>query len=326
MFGVGVAWGMTMTNRVVTVYGAVFLGCLATSASSAVFAAPAAAAAEADACLSGPKGAAPQGERWYYRVERGTKRHCWYTRAQTPGNVATKTRPATPAEDTDSAMADNTPPATSPSAATQAAATPPQPAPPAPLQPAVANARAELARSANSAAAPSPSPFPPPPVMSAPSAQPAAAMPQPAATPDLQQADASPQPSDTMATAAPPTVAATTPPARAESTPLWVLLSVIGGVLAMVGIITALIRMFAGSAQYHRRDVDRAASRWEHEPFAAPPAANADPEPQATIVDDAPVMKMDMPPMNWVRIARENAGQPDEEIEQLLSRRARPAA
>lgn len=311
-----------MTNRVVTVCGAVFLGCLATCASSAVFAAPAVAAADADACLSGPKGAAPQGERWYYRIERVTKRHCWYTRAQTPGNVATKTRPTTPAEDTDSAMADTTPPATS-LPATQAAATPP----PAPLQPAVANARAELARSANSAAAPSPSPFPPPPAMSAPSAQPAAAMPQPAATPDLQQADASPQPSDTMATAAPPpTAAATTPPVRGESTPLWVLLSVIGGVLAMVGIITALIRMFAGSAQYHRRNTDRAASRWEREPFAAPAAANADPEPQAAIVDDAPVMKMDMPPMNWVRIARENAGQPDEEIEQLLSRRARPAA
>jgi hypothetical protein len=33
---------------------------------------------EADKCLAGPKGTAPQGSHWYYRVERGTKRHCWY--------------------------------------------------------------------------------------------------------------------------------------------------------------------------------------------------------------------------------------------------------
>jgi hypothetical protein len=32
----------------------------------------------ADECLSGPKGQAPQGGHWYYRVDRATKRHCWY--------------------------------------------------------------------------------------------------------------------------------------------------------------------------------------------------------------------------------------------------------
>jgi hypothetical protein len=32
----------------------------------------------ADQCLSGPKGQTPQGGHWYYRVDRGTKRHCWY--------------------------------------------------------------------------------------------------------------------------------------------------------------------------------------------------------------------------------------------------------
>jgi hypothetical protein len=36
------------------------------------------ASAEADKCLAGPKGTAPEGGHWYYRVERGTKRHCWY--------------------------------------------------------------------------------------------------------------------------------------------------------------------------------------------------------------------------------------------------------
>ncbi len=36
------------------------------------------APAEADKCLSGPKGAPPAGGHWYYRVDRATKRACWY--------------------------------------------------------------------------------------------------------------------------------------------------------------------------------------------------------------------------------------------------------
>jgi hypothetical protein len=32
----------------------------------------------ADDCLSGPKGETPQGSHWYYRIDRATKRHCWY--------------------------------------------------------------------------------------------------------------------------------------------------------------------------------------------------------------------------------------------------------
>jgi hypothetical protein len=32
----------------------------------------------ADECLSGPRGTAPQGSHWYYRVDRSTGRHCWY--------------------------------------------------------------------------------------------------------------------------------------------------------------------------------------------------------------------------------------------------------
>ncbi len=36
------------------------------------------AADPTDECLSGPKGQTPQGSHWYYRVERTSKRHCWY--------------------------------------------------------------------------------------------------------------------------------------------------------------------------------------------------------------------------------------------------------
>jgi hypothetical protein len=35
-----------------------------------------------DDCLPGPKGTAPQGQHWYYRLDRGTKRQCWYLRGQ----------------------------------------------------------------------------------------------------------------------------------------------------------------------------------------------------------------------------------------------------
>ena len=36
----------------------------------------------ADECLSGPKGVAPKGSHWYYRVDRPTGRHCWYIGAE----------------------------------------------------------------------------------------------------------------------------------------------------------------------------------------------------------------------------------------------------
>jgi hypothetical protein len=35
------------------------------------------AANAAETCLAAPKGAAPQGSHWYYRVERGSQRKCW---------------------------------------------------------------------------------------------------------------------------------------------------------------------------------------------------------------------------------------------------------
>jgi hypothetical protein len=36
----------------------------------------------ADDCLTEPKGNTPQGQHWYYRIDRGTKRHCWYLRGE----------------------------------------------------------------------------------------------------------------------------------------------------------------------------------------------------------------------------------------------------
>ena len=78
---------------------------------------------EAEKCLAGPKGTPPQGGHWYYRVERGTKRHCWYI-----GDEKEKVARAAPA--ISSASADSASPAPPPkNAGTQRA---------------IADARAEL--------------------------------------------------------------------------------------------------------------------------------------------------------------------------------------
>ena len=58
------------------------------------------AARAADDCLSAPKDETPAGQHWYYRIEHGTKRHCWYLReegekpAQTASPIASP--PANP--------------------------------------------------------------------------------------------------------------------------------------------------------------------------------------------------------------------------------------
>jgi hypothetical protein len=87
----------------------------------------------AEECLSGPKGVAPNGSHWYYRIDRATKKNCWYVRAerkQKPVATSSEAR-ALPQAET-------------------------------PLQPSVANARAEadpavVARP--NVAAPEPAPF-----------------------------------------------------------------------------------------------------------------------------------------------------------------------
>ena len=61
----------------------------------------------ADDCLSGPKGQTPQGSHWYYRIDRASKRHCWYladereklSRAK-PQNSAPIADPASPQKET----------------------------------------------------------------------------------------------------------------------------------------------------------------------------------------------------------------------------------
>jgi hypothetical protein len=91
-----------MPNRPPKFLSTIVAGCLAgaalTGASHGATPAPPPAA---DTCLSAPKDPAPSGSHWYYRIERSTKRHCWYIGAQhdvrvqtAPSNVASTAPPA----------------------------------------------------------------------------------------------------------------------------------------------------------------------------------------------------------------------------------------
>jgi hypothetical protein len=103
---------MHMTNRMGNAGAAILIGALA---GVTLIVAMHGAAHAADNCLSGPKGAAPKGSHWYYRIDHATKRNCWYVRAEGEKPVSSRS----------SSVADVSP------------------QPETPLQPAVANARAE---------------------------------------------------------------------------------------------------------------------------------------------------------------------------------------
>lgn len=75
---------------------------------------------KADECLAAPKATTPPGGHWYYRLERGTKRKCWYL-GDEGGKVKSAAKPAAAA-----------------SRETKSTSSEP------PMQPKVANARAEL--------------------------------------------------------------------------------------------------------------------------------------------------------------------------------------
>jgi len=68
-----------MTNRMGNSVAAILLGALA---SVTLVVAVNGVARATEACLSGPKGAAPKGSHWYYRIDHATKRNCWYVRAE----------------------------------------------------------------------------------------------------------------------------------------------------------------------------------------------------------------------------------------------------
>jgi hypothetical protein len=66
-----------MMNRATKLLLVVLTGAIAGASIASMFVNTAGAAEE---CLAKPKDGAPQGQHWYYRIDRSTKRQCWYLR------------------------------------------------------------------------------------------------------------------------------------------------------------------------------------------------------------------------------------------------------
>jgi hypothetical protein len=117
-----------MPNRIVLLVSAVLSSLALILTSGGVVSA-------ADECLNNPNKPTPPGGHWYYRLERGTQRKCWYL-----ADDAAKSGAAKP----DAVVSDTTKPAAAVSLETAAAAKPKRPkVQPAP-QPPAGNARAEF--------------------------------------------------------------------------------------------------------------------------------------------------------------------------------------
>ncbi len=79
-----------MPNRTARFSSAVFAVVIA--GASAVLVSNRPAQAE-DGCLAGPKGSAPKGSHWHYRIDRASKHHCWYVRGDAQQQTAEAATP-----------------------------------------------------------------------------------------------------------------------------------------------------------------------------------------------------------------------------------------
>lgn len=314
-----------MSNRTAMIALAIVAGCVSLFSISAT--AEPAAESTANECLAAPKAATPAGAHWYYRIEKGTKRKCWYL-ADAGAKVA---KSAT----------------TSPAAAPTTAASPvaEQDAPPPPNKPmrnSVANARAELttgtpdedqslaettwppltpadqaaAREDNQAAAIQPasepgnaqqgwniaSRWPEPKTVASADEQPAAsapepAQPTPALTPDRLVAAATPAPAAAPVTAVQPSAATAADPTDSEGISIRVLLSVLVGVLALAAIVGPMIFKYIRPRRKDERTYAQRRPIWDmntsggtirqDNPRRMPPAPYADAPPEPRVLDEA---------------------------------------
>jgi hypothetical protein len=250
--------GMHMPNPTTSFVSAILIGSLA---SITLIVATNGAARAADSCLPGPKGAAPKGSHWYYRVDHATKRNCWYVRAEGEKPVAARHSSPTKA---------------SPQAET-------------PLQPSIANARAEASPAelgqSNGVAA-----------MPAPAVDPSADNPQSTVASrwlDRQGADSrtpsAPGPADTSASSSAPVAevplaAASVPPA--PHTSVQTLLLAIVGAIALAGLMAGVIFRFGSTGRLDRDARDTRRTPWDAidvRPAMPPPLAASAPAPRAEV-------------------------------------------
>lgn len=122
-----------MSNRTAVVAFAVITGCVSIFSITSL---SGSAAQAADECLSAPKATTPAGAHWYYRIEKGTKRKCWYLADE--GGKTNKAAAAAPAPTSSDTAEQDAPPPTTITPSKK------QEAPKKSIQKSVANARAEL--------------------------------------------------------------------------------------------------------------------------------------------------------------------------------------
>ncbi len=116
-----------MSNQPAIIASAVIAGFVSILGMSvSATAAPTAEPAAENECLSAPKATTPAGAHWYYRIEKGTKRKCWYL-SDAGGKV-------------------NKPAATTKTTTSSPVAEQDEPPPNKPMRKSVANARAELTK------------------------------------------------------------------------------------------------------------------------------------------------------------------------------------
>lgn len=228
--------------------------------------APAAASTAAADCLASPKGVAPQGQHWYYRLERSTKRQCWYLRAEAGKDNA---KPVQSAQAEPSPADSAAPPqhpvqdARAEYLKPQAAAAPTAPAQVVPTTSAPTQQAASPSADGSVQQPAVASPWPDPSAAASPA-------PQPAPAPVAAVAPPSTKPSKSPA---PMTLAAADSSADKPTGSLQMLLLVVGGALALAGILASIIYRFAGGRV--RRQADRRAhwDDWEpqdQDPIRAP--------------------------------------------------------
>ena len=219
-------------------------------------------AAKAAECLTEPRQDAAQGQHWYYRIERGTKRHCWYLRGE-----GDKVSQAAPSADSEQA----------PKATARTSETPPR---------ALEDAHAEFplpqARG-NNLAAPVPGPAPlaegpiPNPAQADtqgstvaarwPSSNGTAAPATPPAAADSASADPAPVADPAPATDTASVDPAPSAPVAAGFAPvrpsLQMLFAVIGGALALAGLTASIVYRLARGRRRRLNPRERRAALWE---------------------------------------------------------------
>jgi hypothetical protein len=338
---------MAMSNRSAKFVAAIFASILA-GTSFAAMAQDAAkegsketSAKTADSCLSGPKGSVPAGGHWYYRVDRATKRNCWYI-----GEVKNKAKRMA-AKDSPSA------PEASPASA-PVAPDPVLPRQTTNVRKSVADARAELtapqARVEDLSESPNTGTVPVTsttnsqaatvPDATSPSSPIASRWPESAGvspSSSYRFAAAEPPPSprtqslQTDATPAPEPAGAPVALAAADSSPdrpsesLQMLLLTMAGALALAGITASLIfrfgrtRLVQPEIRGDRRPIWDSVHAEQRSPSMFP---DEDMPVQDSPVQDSPIWRRDPPPRNLPRDPRA-PDDPERRVTEMLARLAR---